>query len=320
MAAAASRIWEKDPSVSADFVRELLNQSANSYGDREKYGNGLLDLEYALEKYDEFKEAYPEKETDSTSTTDPTEMLLKENKREVLSFGETGCVAGSWTLDIHEEMIPSNRTNVIKGAIYPDKNGETKGMYDNPWWHGFFHKNYVAAYIYETRLANQFTDKKEAATPANMQWMRLAIEDAVKNINWKQQFGSTPSAGTKRASVWGMAIHNLQDAFAHSTYEYKNGKWISINHDKGNKDNDCDHKKRCGTRYDLAVKAVNAAIRKYENSSHPSGSYAEYSPVLEAREFRMGDIYENIKKVAGSSLAAPYASVNYSTGFAASTK
>ena len=35
-----------------------------------------------------------------------------------------------------------------------------------------------------------------------------------------------------------------------------------------------------------------------------------------------GHHYEirNIKKVAGSSLAAPYASVNHSTGYAASTK
>ncbi len=320
VAAAASRIWEKDPSVSADFVRELLNQSANSYGDREKYGNGLLDLEYALESYDEFKEAYQERETDLSSAEGQTEMVLQENKRDVLSFDETGCVAGSWTFEFHEKMIPTNRVNVVKGAKYPDTNRETEGMYDNPWWHGFFHKNYVAAYIYETRLANQFTDDRGVTVPANMQWMRLAIEDAVKNINWKGQFGSTPSKGTKRAFVWGMAIHNLQDTFAHSTYEYKNGKWIPINHDKGNVDNDCDHTIRCETRYTLAVKAVKAAIRKYENSSHPSGSYAEYSSVLEAREFRMGDIYENIKKVAGSSFAAPYASVNYSTGFAASTK
>ena len=117
-----------------------------------------------------------------------------------------------------------------------------------------------------------------------------------------------------------MAIHNLQDTFAHSTFEYKNGKWVRITHAGGHPDGNCDEKKRCEERYNLAVKAVNAAIRKYENSSHPSGSYAEYSPVLEAREFRVGDIYENIKKVAGSSLAASYASVNHSTGYAASTK
>ena len=183
VAAAASRIWEKDLSVSADFVRELLNQSANSYGDKKKYGNGLLDLEYALEKYDEFKEAYQEKEKDHTSATGQTEMLLKENEREVLSFGETGCVAGSWTKKIHEEMLPSNRTNVIKGARYPDENSKTKGMDDHPWWHGYYLKNYVAAYIYETRLANQFTDGGGVANPANMQGMMQPIDDVVKNIN-----------------------------------------------------------------------------------------------------------------------------------------
>ena len=117
-----------------------------------------------------------------------------------------------------------------------------------------------------------------------------------------------------------MAIHNLQDTFAHSTFEYKNGKWARITHKDGHPDGNCDQKTRVTQRYNLAVKAVKAAIAKYEDSSHPSGTYKEYSSVLEATEFRMGDIYENIKKVAGSSLAAPYAAVSYSTGCAASTK
>lgn len=51
--AVATLIWQKDSSVSADFVRGLLNESANLYGDKDEYGNGLVDAEYALSHYDE---------------------------------------------------------------------------------------------------------------------------------------------------------------------------------------------------------------------------------------------------------------------------
>ncbi|MBO5072757.1 MAG: S8 family serine peptidase, partial [Eubacterium sp.] len=44
----AALIWEKDPDMPVDFVRALLNESANGYGDQEQYGNGLVDARYAL--------------------------------------------------------------------------------------------------------------------------------------------------------------------------------------------------------------------------------------------------------------------------------
>ena len=44
VAGLASLIWEKDISVSANFVRELIKESANRYGIKEKYGYGMLNL------------------------------------------------------------------------------------------------------------------------------------------------------------------------------------------------------------------------------------------------------------------------------------
>ena len=46
---------------SPDFVRELLTASANAYGEANEYGAGLIDISYALEHYDSFKEQYKEK-------------------------------------------------------------------------------------------------------------------------------------------------------------------------------------------------------------------------------------------------------------------
>lgn len=39
----------------ADYIRDLLNYSANLYGAQSEYGNGVLDLSYALEINDDFK-------------------------------------------------------------------------------------------------------------------------------------------------------------------------------------------------------------------------------------------------------------------------
>ena len=54
----ASLLWQKDKSKSADFIRQLINESANCLGNENIYGNGLVDLEYALEIYNEFASAY----------------------------------------------------------------------------------------------------------------------------------------------------------------------------------------------------------------------------------------------------------------------
>ena len=54
----AAKLWEKDRNVSADFIRQLMNVSANSYGDTKEYGNGLVDYEQAVQVYDEFAKDY----------------------------------------------------------------------------------------------------------------------------------------------------------------------------------------------------------------------------------------------------------------------
>lgn len=54
--AVASILWQKDKTVSADFIRFLLAFTANQYGENYEYGYGLVDLEFALGQYDAFRE------------------------------------------------------------------------------------------------------------------------------------------------------------------------------------------------------------------------------------------------------------------------
>ena len=46
------------------------------------------------------------------------EAKTEENQKPVVAFEETGCVEGSWEKDDHENMIPSENTNVKKGVTF----------------------------------------------------------------------------------------------------------------------------------------------------------------------------------------------------------
>ncbi len=154
-------IWQKDPRVSADFVRGLLNESANQYGEEEAYGNGLVDAEYALEHYDEYKEKYDENAqqvTDVQEDAEKEETLIPENESEITTFEETGCVEGSWRVvetevkdkekrRDHVSMIDESFFNVRMGVRLPDyKNDDGKTNKsitngDNTYEYDFGNKN-----------------------------------------------------------------------------------------------------------------------------------------------------------------------------------
>ena len=335
VAAVASLIWEKDLSVSADFVRTLLNESANAYGEADAYGNGLVDAEYALENYETFKKQYQEKAENAQ---------LEKNKEEVLSFEETNCVEGCWSVEDHGDMIPLDYKNVKKGARFPDtKKSRYVLSYDsdgkadncifarmtiNPWWHGFYQSNYIAAYIYETRLANKQKDGGTASIPSGLSSVIAAeIRDDIAAIKWKKEYdGEMPSDGTKRAFIWGMAIHNLTDTFAHSTFIYRNNRWYRLVHETGKgkyKWAHSDEPEKCGIRWSHARTAMYAALLQYNKSSHPSGTYKEFNVALQAQSsdtensrYTLGNIYDFVNAVAGYDAAKPFAGVNCITKYA----
>ena len=256
VAGVASLIWEKDPDVSADFVRSLLSESANLYGETEAYGNGLVDAEYALGHYDEFKEKY--------ESQGQEEQLLEENTREILTFDDTGCVEGCWSQDTHGEMIAVNYFNVHYGARFPDTNRYMsnppnedtyifKRMTINPWWHGYYTTNYIKAVMYATRMGDAIylygLNKQNKADELGYSGASK-MRDDVREINWAAELSRINSTykksqkdtpGFRRAFLWGMAMHSAADIFAHSAY-YPNG--VAITHGNG-----ADEKGTIGERY-----------------------------------------------------------------------
>ncbi len=167
VAGAASVLMELNPEMPADYIRMLLNYSANLYGSPDEYGNGVLDLGYAIEINDKFKKLY-EKHIDKAEKNKKKKEKQKEkfwgevlktipeNEKAVETFTGVEVVEGMWLKDNrdhegkrHEDFIYDGLTGtqmsftaaqmaVLTFACgYPDKaDSGLHDMDDNP-YHGF---------------------------------------------------------------------------------------------------------------------------------------------------------------------------------------
>ncbi|MBQ9118561.1 MAG: S8 family serine peptidase [Lachnospiraceae bacterium] len=176
--AIASVLWQKDLSVSADFIRSLLAFTANQYGDSDEYGYGLVDLEFALSQYDAFKANYSEEDLAEAVEEAVAAGELQENEAEVVVFDDVAYVEGSWYAVEHTGLLlnanvdnmgnmiylSTTELSIVKlGALAPDT--YWIGMKRNAEWHGYmnhvptgassedYYSNYIYAYLYITEMA-----------------------------------------------------------------------------------------------------------------------------------------------------------------------
>lgn len=284
----AARLWAKDTSVTAEFIRQLMAASANQCGSADDYGYGLVDLAYAEEIYEDFKKEYTEGATLRRNAAD-----IPSNENEVEEY-ESDYVEGRWEQKKHEEMIvngslSSSQISIVKtGAIYPDKEGSgLRGKDKNPQWHGnydykvqenkFILSNYIASYIYITRIAIALGKGKSASSaqvPADV--LSVISSDTVSDVNSLpySTILATPTAANKKLLLWGMAIHSATDVYAHSVYSYKDGVWKPIEHPAA--DDSTVYPKRCETAKNVAKASLKRLVAGGEGSVsdfNPSNSY-----------------------------------------------
>lgn len=102
---AASVLMEKNPEMPASYVRALLNYSANLYGSKDMYGNGVVDLEYALHINEKFKRLYKkhmkkveknQKEKQMNKFWGEVLKVIPENEKAVEVFSGLESVEGLW--------------------------------------------------------------------------------------------------------------------------------------------------------------------------------------------------------------------------------
>lgn len=327
VAAAASLIMEKNLNASPEFVRGLLNETANLYGESDAYGSGLLDAEYALAQYDNYSKNH-------TKINTQNGVEVKANKRKVETFEDTGCVEGSWTRDTHENMVSAGYFNVRYGARFPDteryKTGDNKyvfrGMENNPWWHGFYPTNYIKAVLFASYMADTIGDKgigqqnktnniNAYSSASNMLddvqymddkgiWSALLSEIKANDSSSKVQ-KQKDGKGFRRAILWGMAIHSATDIYAHSI-RYKEKR---ITHTVVNGKKRADDVTVCPRRYEDAKQIAEKMMKKYIAKARLRAS--DLLPTKSPTDYQIYQLYSFIWDVDGAELASTVYSYSY---------
>lgn len=293
----ASVLWQKDLSCSSNFIRRLLDLSANLYGNSNEYGNGLVDLNYAMQLYDEFRAVYVDEASANSKIEEAKKQGgLADNKNEIIGFQDVDYVKGSWTGNLHEELVQSSNILAIKkGArandiFYP-------GMTANPQWHGYINAdNYIASFTYLSMMAEDIYTK-----PSYLSYYDYNnLYDKFVNMDWSYALSvyNIPNYTYNiKMFKYGMAIHAATDIFAHSTFKYVNGQYERIVHDG------CDYKDDTG-RFDCANTLAISMIYNANNNQISGASdlaFALSSTYTSgSRTFYLGNLEKNIKAISSS--------------------
>ncbi len=335
---AASLLWQKDKTKSADFIRQLLNASARELGDTDVYGNGLLDVSYALEMFDTFEKEYGSKK----------ETML-DNDRTVEEYTDVSYVEGSWVQNMnmtgdHSNIFDSQAKGAVLtaddiklikwGMTYADVSKKMGGMTTNPYLHGFFSyasdgpvkSNYIASYIYLTRCANIGEVSADKSGFQNLPEALNKIDACLKQIDFgkgkekkeeemndghmhKVLNGYEPTKENKRRFLWGMAMHSAQDVYAHSCYEKKNGKWKRITHKDTSKDiKRADDTSVYPRRVGAAKKLTAAMIANFQHNrpGHHTDFYSGVVYLNEKGNVKLKKFFDFAKQSTKSNITGGY--------------
>lgn len=221
----ASILWQKDLTKSNEFIRQLIDATAKDLGDKNIYGYGLIDCEYAVSQYDEFANTYIENSAIEENIYDAIEDgTLVENNTEIDTFAEA-TIKGCWIN--HKELV--NEMKVVRdGAYYvdqPESGFKDKGP--NPGFHGAYACDYIAAYIYLTQQAVSYYNTGEPIKDysSNDKGMTAMHKQFIDNIDkaWKN-YPQYDTEIEKYKFIYGMALHTVGDIFAHSAFTYEKYK------------------------------------------------------------------------------------------------
>ena len=306
VAAEAAMILANDTDRDNDFVKGLITETAKDLGDDPESGEGVIDVDYALEQYDDFAAGY-------TGSTAPS---VPENNENVPTYDDDDVwVEARWGSTGHDDLFTqaSNGagassymsqdalTAMKRGGTYSDKPKYTSGSNqgDNVFaifWHGQYNTanyssvNYIACYRYITKLAKYGGDHTAYSNGVPGLEYKNKMDEKISAsqirgtdnawIGWGNHFvmGNDPnnsgylysgSASRKltlrQCFIYGMAIHQLTDSFAHSAYSSKSssGRIVHPN---------ADNATVCPKRYQDAKAGAQRTINTYINFKNNGGS------------------------------------------------
>lgn len=194
----ASLLWEKDSTADAEFIRMVLDAGAKTYNNKETYGYGLVDYEYANSIYDACKAVYESKKGVPAHVEElQQDGILEENTGIINTetYEEVDYVEGLWGTNKHQELADEGQEELLTtklttkelailklGAVANDT--YVQGMILQPQWHGYWKNkhtlqksNYVANYLYISTIAMRHK-QGNVSTTVN----QSGVDAAMKNI------------------------------------------------------------------------------------------------------------------------------------------
>jgi len=181
---AAALLLSKDLTKSSDFIRELLSATANDLGDDNLYGNGIVDVYYGLEIYDDFETNYSE-----------TNYIVPDNDSTQQTFEDEDIfVVGQWSHDGHKGTIDYSYNQTSYNVRFPtyvkavskycdDKLGKTYAL------HG------VGNYVVFSKLLYEIAANFKVGTP-NFEYdeYRIDFRNLVGITNYNTLMSSVTTA------------------------------------------------------------------------------------------------------------------------------
>ena len=173
IAGAAAVLLGKDTTKSPEFIRALLAASCKTLGEAESYGNGIPDLAFALQIYDDFAQNYTDSTYQPPQNTGNPENFTQEDVY----------VKGCWNDAEHEYItkyyydttnfnirIPQTVKRVSKTTDlknYFTKNKYYKGYGDSLWFHAIGNYVVMAKLLYEIAVNYKVKGVDEFTHDAN---------------------------------------------------------------------------------------------------------------------------------------------------------
>lgn len=219
VSAAASLLWEKDRTRDAEFIRRLMEETANVGIDPE-YGKGLLDVEQAIEEFDAFVPGEKEEAGEE-----------KVQEKPLLEFDE-GEIKALWKDSDHQKMVQRNSSDeyrlMYRAAAYPDEGTEnTNLLKKDKRFHGS--KNYLATLKFLVNLAHEYYMKDKDNPEKICTWAKNNSQlqpntqgDIVYNVRQYVNRTIFPELGiredyrrNKAYKLMGLVVHVAGDVYAH---------------------------------------------------------------------------------------------------------
>ena len=327
---AASLLWQKDPTKSNEFIRQLLACSAKDIQNSDECG--LLDVTFALEMYDDFAAnwiggmiARPERLPENGAVPETFEEINDD-----ANYAE-----GLWYASGHNDIsayatsglgFTATEIAIIKkGATYPDDvNSGVKGFEDYPEWHGYYtyygaDVNYIACYFFVSAIAKQAGDVSSFASVSSIpgissdcfNWIKSCFSSTGFGFgtkvpystilsNWSYSSQNTATQKNyRKAFIYGMAMHIMTDTFAHSAYAKPDSSAIGsdlsqlvrITHNGATLPGDADDPSVVKQRYAVAKDSAYCSLFNYAGNYNADwGDYAING--LSSRTFMLANAFQ----------------------------